>query len=72
VDCFSAIEDAPKHRRLNRYYGVMENGKLKVRGIEVRKRDTPRFVYDGQMEMINVFSAADNSREFMPKDSRCT
>ncbi len=26
---------------LNRYYGVMENGKLKVRGVEVRKRDTP-------------------------------
>jgi DNA polymerase I len=52
---------------LNRYYGVMESGKLKVRGIEVRKRDTPRFVYDAQMEMINVFSAADNSREFMQK-----
>ena len=52
---------------LNRYYGVMENGKLKVRGIEVRKRDTPRFVYDAQMEMINIFSTADNSREFMQK-----
>jgi DNA polymerase II len=52
---------------LNRYYGVMESGKLKVRGIEVRKRDTPRFVYDAQMEMINVFSGANNSREFMQK-----
>ena len=35
---------------LNRYYGVMESGKLKVRGLEVRRRDTPRFVYDAQME----------------------
>ncbi len=52
---------------LNRYYGVMESGKLKVRGIEVRKRDTPRFVYNAQMEMINVFSAANNSTEFMQK-----
>ncbi len=52
---------------LNRYYGVMENGKLKVRGIEVRKHDTPRFIYDAQMEMINVFSAANNSKEFMQK-----
>ena len=52
---------------LNRYYGVMENGKLKVRGIEVRKHDTPRFVYNAQMEMINVFSAANNSSEFMKK-----
>ena len=52
---------------LNRYYGVMENGKLKVRGIEVRKHDTSRFVYDAQMEIINVFSAANNSKEFMQK-----
>jgi DNA polymerase elongation subunit (family B) len=52
---------------LNRYYGVMENGKLKVRGLEVRRRDTPRFIYDAQMEMINVFSTANNSEEFMQK-----
>jgi len=52
---------------LNRYYGVMESGKLKVRGIEVRKHDTPRFIYNAQMEMINVFSAANNSTEFMQK-----
>ncbi len=52
---------------LNRYYGVMESGKLKVRGIEVRKHDTPRFVYNAQMEMINVFSKANNSKEFMQK-----
>ena len=52
---------------LNRYFGVMENGKLKVRGIEVRKHDTPRFVYNAQMEMINVFSLANNSKEFMQK-----
>ncbi|HUK84417.1 MAG TPA: DNA polymerase domain-containing protein, partial [Candidatus Acidoferrum sp.] len=52
---------------LNRYYGVMENGKLKVRGLEVRRRDTPRFIYNAQMEMINVFSTANNSKEFMKK-----
>jgi len=52
---------------LNRYYGVMESGKLKVRGLEVRKRDTPKFVYDAQMEMIDVFSAANNSIEFMQR-----
>jgi DNA polymerase, archaea type len=52
---------------LNRYYGVMESGKLKVRGLEVRKHDTPKFVYNAQMDMINIFSAANNSREFMQK-----
>jgi DNA polymerase elongation subunit (family B) len=52
---------------LNRYYGVMASGKLKVRGLEVRKHDTPRFIYNAQMEMINIFSAANNSKEFMQK-----
>lgn len=52
---------------LNRYYGVMESGKLKVRGLEVRRRDTPRFIYNAQTEMINLFSTANNSKEFMQK-----
>ncbi len=52
---------------LNRYYGVMQNGKIKVRGIEVRRRDTPRFVYNAQMEMINVLASTDNSEQFMKK-----
>lgn len=52
---------------LNRYYGVMENGKLKVRGIEVRKRDTPKFVYNTQMEMIQTLVAANNTAEFYEK-----
>ena len=52
---------------LNRYYGVLESGKLKVRGLEVRKHDTPKFVYNAQIEMINVFSDANNSKEFMQK-----
>ena len=52
---------------LNRYYGVMESGKLKVRGLEARKRDTPKFIYDAQTEMINVLATANNSEEFIKK-----
>jgi DNA polymerase elongation subunit (family B) len=52
---------------LNRYYGVMESGKLKVRGLEVRKHDTPKFIYDAQMEMLNVLASANNSKEFAEK-----
>jgi DNA polymerase-2 len=48
----------PQVSVLNRYFGVMDNGKLKVRGLEVRKNDTPKFVYDAQMEMINVLASA--------------
>lgn len=52
---------------LNRYYGVMENSKLKVRGVESRRRDTPRYIYDAQMDMINVFAQANNSKEFFER-----
>jgi DNA polymerase I len=57
----------PRVSVLNRYFGVMENGKMKVRGLEVRRRDTPRFVYDAQMDMINVLASAGNSFEMHQK-----
>jgi len=57
----------PRIGVLNRYYGVMENGKIKVRGIEARRSDTPKFVYDAQMEMIKALASANNSREFVDK-----
>ncbi|MEJ2271683.1 MAG: DNA polymerase domain-containing protein, partial [Candidatus Bathyarchaeota archaeon] len=52
---------------LNRYYGAKKDGSIKVRGIEVRRRDTPKFIYDAQMEMINVLASADNKRAFVEK-----
>ncbi len=52
---------------LNRYYGVKEDGTIKVRGLEIRRRDTPKFVYDAQMEMIKVLATANDSEAFMEK-----
>jgi DNA polymerase-2 len=52
---------------LNRYFGVMDNGNLKVRGLEVRRSDTPRFIYNLQMEMISVLASANNALEFAQK-----
>jgi len=48
---------------LNRYLGVMDSGKIKVRGLEVRKRDTPRYIYNAQTDMINTLAEADNTAE---------
>jgi DNA polymerase-2 len=45
----------------------MENGKIKVRGLEVRRRDTPPFVYDAQTKMLEVLAEAKNSKEFQEK-----
>jgi DNA polymerase elongation subunit (family B) len=52
---------------LNRYYGTKEDGSIKVRGLEARRRDTPKFVYDAQMEMIRMLAAADDSKTFVEK-----
>ena len=52
---------------LNRYYGVMESGKIKVRGLEIRRRDTPHFIFDAQTEMINTLAKANNTTELRQK-----
>ena len=57
----------PRVGVLNRYYGVMEDGKIKVRGLEIRRRDTPRFVFDAQTEMINTLATANNTAELRKK-----
>ena len=49
---------------LNRYYGVMTNGKLKVRGIEMRRSDTPALIIRMQEEMLACLSRADDARGF--------
>ena len=50
---------------LNRYYGTFEDGKFKVRGIDLRRHDTAGIVRRCQMDMLTTLSKADNSEEFM-------
>ncbi len=57
----------PRVGVLNRYYGVMENGKIKVRGLEIRRRDTPHFVFEAQTEMIKTLASANNTSELYKK-----
>lgn len=55
----------PKVPVLNRYYGVFQHGVLKVRGIDLRRHDTPEIVRKCQSAMLNVLSKANSSSEFM-------
>ena len=55
----------PKLPVLNRYYGVFEDGSLKVRGIDLRRHDTPNIVRNCQRAMLSVLSEANNSSEFI-------
>jgi DNA polymerase elongation subunit (family B) len=52
---------------LNRYYGVFEDGRIKMRGIEARRTDTPEFVKKAQLEMIKVLSDALGYEEFVKR-----
>ena len=42
----------------NRYFGVFQDGSLKVRGIEARRRDTPPFIAEAQMELLELLAQA--------------
>jgi len=56
---------------LNRYFGVYRDGKLKVRGIEARRHDTPELFSKCQMEMLKVLAGADGVEEARGMVGRC-
>ena len=41
----------------NRYFGSKQGGKLKIRGIETRRHDTPKFFKDCQLDILNLFAS---------------
>jgi DNA polymerase-2 len=49
---------------LNRYYGAFQDGKLKLRGIDLRRHDTPEIVSRCQSDMLALFAHAENSEGF--------
>ncbi len=54
----------------NRYFGVFQDGSLKMRGIEVRRHDTPTWVSDAQMEILDILvhsSNVDDRSTYLPK-----
>ncbi len=52
---------------LNRFYGVFSDGKIKARGIELRRGDTPNIVSRCQDEIIRELAKARNSQEFIQR-----
>ena len=43
---------------LTRYYGLLDTGEFKVRGLELRQRNTPRLFIEFQNDILRVFSKA--------------
>jgi DNA polymerase-2 len=46
----------PRVAVANRYFGAFEDGRIKVRGIEARRRDVPPFVKETQMHMLEILA----------------
>ena len=47
----------------NRYFGVFQDGSIKVRGIEYRRRDTPPYIRETQMEILRILAQAESLEE---------
>jgi len=52
---------------LNRYYGLFQDDEFKLRGIELRKHDTPEFINICQEAMLGELSLASNAAEFLER-----
>jgi DNA polymerase elongation subunit (family B) len=52
---------------LNRYFGLFDNGEFKLRGIALRKHDTPEMVRSLQSGMLEAFAKAGGAQEFLAK-----
>jgi DNA polymerase-2 len=44
----------------NRYFGAYQDGSLKVRGIETRRRDTPAFIARAQSQALELMAEAED------------
>ena len=47
----------------NRYFGANKDGELKLRGIETRRRDTPKFFKQCQYDILNLFAKCNSISE---------
>lgn len=49
----------------NRYFGVFIDGEIKTRGIETRRHDTPSFVAETQMEVLQILAKVSDPGELI-------
>jgi DNA polymerase elongation subunit (family B) len=48
----------------NHFYGIFEDGETKTRGIEARRKDSPKIIAEMQSEIIEKLSIAKNKQQF--------
>jgi DNA polymerase elongation subunit (family B) len=62
------LEASEKIEALKQYYGVTHQGQLVVRGIEIRRHDTPKFIKEFQSELLSIIFDCKNAKEIMDKE----
>ncbi|MBI3005473.1 MAG: hypothetical protein HYY49_08660 [Ignavibacteriales bacterium] len=60
---FPASKQDPAITTANRYVGWYRHGEVKIRGIEARRHDTPKFIKQMQARMLDRMSKAQNVGE---------
>lgn len=61
---FLPARSEPRWAVANRYFGAYEDRSVKVRGIEARRRDTPAFIKQTQLDMIDILAEGEDIRGF--------
>ncbi|PJZ79259.1 DNA polymerase domain-containing protein [Leptospira meyeri] len=64
---FPASKQDPEIGVVNRYFGKFKNGKLKVRGIFLRRKDIAEFIKSFQHELLKLFQECDTIVELKNK-----
>ncbi len=60
---FPASKQDPAITTANRYVGWYKSGDIKIRGIETRRRDVPKFIKNLQKAMLDHMASARNVKE---------
>ncbi len=51
----------------NRYFGVFQDGSIKVRGVDARRHDSTPFVTKAQMHLLSLLAGKQQPEETLPK-----
>ncbi|MHA1704773.1 MAG: DNA polymerase domain-containing protein [Promethearchaeota archaeon] len=54
----------PEIPTLSHYWGIKENGEIKARGVEVRRRDVPTIIKEAQLAIMNSFKGVKTVEQF--------
>jgi DNA polymerase elongation subunit (family B) len=62
-----SLEASEKIEALKQYYGLTHEGKLVVRGVEIRRHDTPNLIKQFQTELLSTLFDCNNVEEILNK-----